>query len=130
MANNFLKVTLHNLYREKLYTLINIFGLSLAIASCVILGLYLRMELTYDQHNINHKRIFRVALDKREGLGLERKAQIPESFVPQLVNYSPYMNGLKNIKANSVDYSSGNLRVDVAGLNGSYKTKAMILHFH
>ena len=60
MLTNYLKVSLRKFYREKLYSLINLAGLSIAIASCLILGLYLRGELTYDQHNLNHDRIYRV----------------------------------------------------------------------
>jgi len=60
MLTNYLKVTIRNLYREKMYAIINIFGLSLAIACCLILGLYLKSELTYDRHNTKYKQIFRV----------------------------------------------------------------------
>jgi putative ABC transport system permease protein len=60
MASSFLKTTLRNLYREKIYAVINISGLSLAIACCLILGLYLHGELTYDQHNTGHREIYRV----------------------------------------------------------------------
>ena len=45
-----LQVLLRMLRREKLYAAINIAGLSLGIACCLILGLFLRSELTYDQH--------------------------------------------------------------------------------
>jgi putative ABC transport system permease protein len=61
MFGNALKVTLRTLYRDKLYALINVAGLALAVACCTILALYLRSELTYDRHNVNHARIFRVA---------------------------------------------------------------------
>jgi len=61
MLSSQLKITLRRLYREKLYALINIAGLSLGLACCLILGLYLRSELTYDQHNLNYKNIYRVA---------------------------------------------------------------------
>jgi putative ABC transport system permease protein len=61
MLNSHLIITLRKLYREKLYAAINITGLSLGVACCVILGLYLRSELTYDQHNLNYKNIYRVA---------------------------------------------------------------------
>jgi putative ABC transport system permease protein len=60
MANNDIKATLRTLYREKAYALINLCGLSLAIACCLILGLYLRSELTYDQHHTRHKQIYRI----------------------------------------------------------------------
>ena len=60
MAGSFLKTTFRNLYREKIYAVINVAGLSLAIACCLILGFYLRGELTYDQHNAKHRQIYRV----------------------------------------------------------------------
>ncbi len=60
MANSDIKATFRTLYREKAYALINLCGLSLAIACCLILGLYLRNELTYDRHNTLHKQIYRV----------------------------------------------------------------------
>jgi putative ABC transport system permease protein len=61
MANSEIKATLRTLYREKSYAIINLCGLSLAIACCLILGLYLKSELTYDRHNVRHKQIYRVA---------------------------------------------------------------------
>ena len=51
---------LRNFRREKLYTAINIAGLALGLASCLLLGLFLRSELTYDQHYPNHRNIYRV----------------------------------------------------------------------
>lgn len=60
MFLNFIKVTLRTLYREKVYAIINIAGLSLAIACCLILGLWLYSELTYDRHNKQYKKIYRV----------------------------------------------------------------------
>lgn len=56
-----LKLILRVLYRDKLYASINIVGLALAIACCLILGLYLHEELTYDRHYEKHERVFRVA---------------------------------------------------------------------
>jgi putative ABC transport system permease protein len=60
MANSEIKGALRTLYRERSYALINLTGLALAIACCLILGLYLRSELTFDQHHVRHKQIFRV----------------------------------------------------------------------
>jgi len=60
MFGNYLKITLRNLYREKLYAIINIFGLSLGIGCCLLLGLYINNELSYDRHFTNHQNIYRV----------------------------------------------------------------------
>ncbi len=56
-----IKCVLRNLSKHKIYTAINIVGLAIAIASCLILSLYLYSELTYDRHHLNHERIYRVA---------------------------------------------------------------------
>src|SRR6478735_6750690 len=57
---NYLAVLFRNLRRERLYAAINIAGLSLGIACCLILGLFLRSELTYDRHFAGHEYIYRV----------------------------------------------------------------------
>jgi putative ABC transport system permease protein len=62
MNNSEMKTALRTFYREKGYALINLSGLSLAIACCLILGLYLKSELTYDRHHLKHKQIYRVLL--------------------------------------------------------------------
>jgi putative ABC transport system permease protein len=57
---SWLKIAWRVIYREKLYALINIFGLGLAIACSLVLAIYLQSELTYDQHNVLHEQIFRI----------------------------------------------------------------------
>ncbi len=60
MSSAILKTTIRNLYREKIYAVINLAGLSLAIACCLVLGLYLHSQLSYDKHNTKYKQIYRV----------------------------------------------------------------------
>ena len=61
MLKNYLLVALRTLYREKVYAIINILGMSLAIVCALILILYVRSELTYDRHHENHAQIYRIA---------------------------------------------------------------------
>lgn len=60
MNSTMWKIALRTLARDKTYALINVAGLALAIGCCLILGVYLRSELTYDHSHENYKRIFRV----------------------------------------------------------------------
>src|SRR6516165_11595724 len=60
IMRNYLVVLLRTLYRERLYAAINVAGLSLGIACCLILGLYLRSELTYDRYNEHASQIYRL----------------------------------------------------------------------
>lgn len=50
-----------NLLRHKTFSVINILGLSIGIATCTIIFLYVQHELTYDLYNKNASRIVRVS---------------------------------------------------------------------
>jgi putative ABC transport system permease protein len=75
---------LRSLLRDKTYTLINIAGLSLAIASCLVLGMYLRSELTYDRHFPNYERIYRVETEFKADGRSQRVALSSGALAPML----------------------------------------------
>ncbi len=60
MLNNYLKIALRTLRRHKGYTAINIAGLAIGIACCVLMGLFVQDELRYDRFHENADRIYRV----------------------------------------------------------------------
>jgi len=60
MIKNYIKVALRNLTRNKIYSLINIVGLSAGLAATILLFLYVRLELSYDKHFNEHDKIYRV----------------------------------------------------------------------
>ena len=65
MIRNYLKIAFRNLKRQKVSTSINIAGLAIGLATCVLIMLYVQDELSYDRYNENADRIFRVALKVR-----------------------------------------------------------------
>ena len=78
----FIGIALRNLSREKSYALINIVGLALAIACGIILFAYIESELTYDQHNVNHERIFRINFSRTTGGSTTNYALAPNVLSP------------------------------------------------
>ncbi len=60
MLKNYIKIALRNLQKNKGYSSINIFGLAVGIACCVIILLYVRNELGYDKFYKNADSIYRV----------------------------------------------------------------------
>ncbi len=60
MIRNYLKIALRNIIKHKLHSLINILGLAIAIACCLLLVLFILHELSYDSFHKNGDRIFRV----------------------------------------------------------------------
>ncbi len=86
----YLKIALRQLAREKLYVLLNVSGLALGFACCLMLGLYLWGELTYDRHYVNHERIYRIATGMKYGDGRSSETAITSSlFGPMLAREYP-----------------------------------------
>ncbi|HEX8038182.1 MAG TPA: ABC transporter permease, partial [Chryseosolibacter sp.] len=60
MLKNYLKVALRSIFRSKLTAAINISGLALAMACCLLILLFVRDELSYDRFHSKADRIYRV----------------------------------------------------------------------
>jgi putative ABC transport system permease protein len=60
MWKNYLKIAWRNLIRQKAFSLINVLGLSIGLASCLILMAFVKFERSYDQFHPDPDRIFRV----------------------------------------------------------------------
>lgn len=58
-----LKIALRNLWKNKSYTLINILGLSIGMASCILIFIFIRFQLSFDEGYKNQNRIYRVVTD-------------------------------------------------------------------
>jgi putative ABC transport system permease protein len=63
MFKNFLKVAFRNLWTNKAFSAINIAGLSVGLAVCLLIILYVKDELSYDKHNAQAENIYRIDAD-------------------------------------------------------------------
>ncbi|WP_109301823.1 ABC transporter permease [Aquimarina sp. AU474] len=60
MFKNYIKMAWRNAIRQKQFAMLNILGLSIGIATCFIIGLYIHSEMTYDRFHEKGDRIYRV----------------------------------------------------------------------
>ena len=58
MIRNYFITTLRNLYRNKVFTLINIFGLAIGLACVILFFLWVSDEVSYDRFHQNRDRVF------------------------------------------------------------------------
>lgn len=63
MWRNNLKISLRNLKKHISLTLINVLGMAVALAACLLIGLFIFDELAFDQDTKDGDRIYRVALE-------------------------------------------------------------------
>jgi putative ABC transport system permease protein len=64
MLINHLKVSFRSLWKNKRYTLLNLMGLSLAMATCLLILQYVGYELSFDQFHENKDQLYRVVNDR------------------------------------------------------------------
>jgi putative ABC transport system permease protein len=90
MLQNYLKIALRNLLRNKVYSFINIAGLAVGMAVAMLIGLWMYDEITTDRHHKNYDTIYQVMMhqtfDGHRGsqtsmpypMGEELKTKFPE----------------------------------------------------
>jgi putative ABC transport system permease protein len=67
MLRNYLKTAFRNLWKNKGFSAINILGLAIGLATCLLILIYVTDELSYDRYNVNADRIYRVDNDVKFG---------------------------------------------------------------
>ena len=79
MLKNYFKVALRNLVRHKGFSAINIAGLAVGMASCILIFLYVQDELSYDRYHEKADRIYRL---EREGKFNDKEWKVPITAHP------------------------------------------------
>ncbi len=63
MIKNYITIALRNMRKHSFYSIINILGLSVGVAVCLVIALFIVNELSYDRHFENAHRIYRMESD-------------------------------------------------------------------
>ena len=76
MFRNYLKVAFRNIVRSKSYSLINVLGLSLGVACCLLLTLYIQDELRFDRHHDRLDDLYRITTTFQSTLGIDGQSAV------------------------------------------------------
>ena len=107
MLKNYFKTAIRNLLRNKVYSFINIAGLSLGLASAMLIILYLKDEVSYDRFHANVNNIFRVVVgqtgadgDKGRKMGITGFFQGPKftAKIPEIKSFVRVKGGYEDMK--------------------------------
>jgi putative ABC transport system permease protein len=63
MLKNYFKIAFRNLWRHRVFSFINIMGLTVGMTACLLIFLYVRFEMSYDKFHPRADRIYRVVAD-------------------------------------------------------------------
>jgi putative ABC transport system permease protein len=89
MIKNYIKIAIRSLSKNKGFTAINVLGLALGLASCLLIMFYVFDELSYDKYNTKADRIYRVNEDIRFGGNSNSYAVAPAPLASALKNDFP-----------------------------------------
>ena len=82
MIKNWFRTALRNFRKNGMATAINIFGLTIGLSSCLVIALFIRHELSYDDFEANGPRIARVIMEYRfSGGGESRRGNFTSTKV-------------------------------------------------
>lgn len=79
MFKNHLKLALRRLRKEKLYSFVNVFGLTIGLTAFLLISLYVRDELSYDKFHANADQIY--LLTSYDDVRDSRGSKVPVDFV-------------------------------------------------
>jgi putative ABC transport system permease protein len=123
MIKNYFKIGIRSLLRNKSFTAINIFGLTLGITTCLLIMLYVQNELSYDSFNKKADQIVRVVFrgsiqgeKMKEAMVMPPVAQTFKSEYPEVLEatrlrrygYPRVTYGDKTFKENAFAYADSN----------------------
>ena len=89
MLTNYFKIALRNFKKQKGYAFINVGGLAVGMACCLLIALYVQEELSYDRHHPAYERVYRIAFDVQTATGNRVFANGPATLAPALEQTYP-----------------------------------------
>ncbi|MFC2124492.1 ABC transporter permease [Bacteroidota bacterium] len=89
MLRNYFITAIRNLYKNKIYAIINILGLSVGITCFLLISLYVYNELSYDRFFKDSNRLYRIALERQYPDHTRYFASTPVTIVPVLLEHYP-----------------------------------------
>jgi putative ABC transport system permease protein len=102
MISNYLKMAWRNLMKHKFISFINLFGLTMGLACCLLITVYILHETSFDKYNKNAGRIYRVtrSFNNKEGVVSLRLGTIAPAFGPLITNYFPDIQKMTRLLPN------------------------------
>lgn len=124
MRLSLITFTLRVLWKNRLFTFLNVFGLTFGLAASIWLALYLKNELTYDQHHEHHERIYRLS-HKFSAPGVEFNTatsaselapMLKEEF-PEVLEYARFLRAqLQELSYNNIVFAEQDIFYTDAGI--------------
>ena len=115
MLKNYLKIAWRNLLRNKVFSLINMTGVSIGVAACMLISMYIFHEMSYDSQVPDISRIFRFyMIDNREAKA-SKYIHFSANTAPTLKRDFPEIEKAGRMMDNPLFYGAGSNEIRIDG---------------
>lgn len=104
---SFVRVSIRNLLRDKTNAFISIAGLAIGMACCILIGVYIRNEMSYNRFNPELSNIYRINWITNDHSGNSTAALTPAPFAVNLQNKIPEIKKITRLYQRSGELESG-----------------------
>jgi putative ABC transport system permease protein len=101
MFKNYLKIALRNILRYRTYSFINIIGLAIGMACCILIMLFVQDELRYDSYHANADNIYRLYAESKSQGETSRFAPVGAPIGKLFSNVLPEIRQVTRINRGS-----------------------------
>ena len=116
MLKSYFKIALRNLSKHRLYSVVNIAGLTIGITACLLIGFYVWNEMSFDKFHKNAGRIVRVTMEYSSG-GTVNKVAVTGTKVgpefqrqfPEVQAYTRTIKGTRVITSDNRVFTENNI---------------------
>jgi len=110
MLKNYLKIALRNLWKHKVFSFINILGLTVGMSACFLIFLYVNFELSYDAFNTKADRIYRLVTDIKTPSETINTGVTSWAFAPSIKNDFPEVEAFTRVSGGSFLVRKGDIK--------------------
>ncbi len=97
MLQNYLKIALRNLLRNKVYSVINILGLAIGVSACLVIFLLVSFELSFDNFHPDRERIYRITSGFKNPDGTTNRNAGISAPMPMVIRQE--LTGIESVSA-------------------------------
>src|SRR6266498_3006693 len=110
MFKNYFKIALRNLARNKIYSFINIAGLSIGLACAMLIILYVKDEVSYDRFHSNVNNIYRIVTQGIDKKGNKGRKDPNSGYLqgPRFAQNVPEIRHFVRIQSRNENIKTGN----------------------
>src|SRR5438128_1858456 len=99
MFKNYLTIAWRNLMKSKIFSFINIFGLSVGLTCCMLIAVYLYNEVSYDKYHKNIDRLYQLGTTFVKDGKDERTPNTPAPMAAAMQKEFPEIEGTARLMA-------------------------------